>query len=129
MELHEKGHYIVEDGMVTNREHSFFANNVCVILDISSGTLLKIGDKDASNIENQYQTMTKKYRDAGLNQYADDLTFVEFDRYSEVLDIEGICTIVNYLNNCIGEDKTNELLNMTDEELVNKVKYLQGIGF
>lgn len=130
MGLHESGFYKTDEfGMITNKEKSFFANNICVIVDVDTGTLLKIGDRDTSNIANHYQAMTKKYCDAGLDKYADTLTFIEFDRYSDVLDIDGICTIINYLNNCIGGQKVQELLSMSNEQLTEKVKYLQEIGF
>ena len=130
MELHQMGIYKTDEfGMITDKDRSFFANNICVIVDVNMGTLLKVGDKDTSNITKYYETMTKKYRDAGFDKYADDLTLIEFDRHSGVLDIDGVCTIVNYLSNCIGGPKLQELLSMSDEQLIEKVNYLQGIGF
>lgn len=129
MELHKLGYYKTENGMLTNEGRTFFANDICVIVDIDVGTLLNVGDRNTSNISTKYDTMVKKYRDAGLDEYADALLFVEFNKYEQNISRDGICTLVNYLSNCIGSEKMKELFAMDNEALNRKIEQLQEIGF
>lgn len=129
MELHKLGFYKTENGMLTDEDRTFFANDVCVIVDIESGTLHSVGDRNTSNISEKYDTMVKKFRDAGFNEYADALMFVEFNKYEQNISRDGICTLVNYLGNCIGSKKMKALFAMDSETLNKEIERLQEIGF
>lgn len=126
--MHEKGVYTVEYGSIYNKDHSVMMDNIGLIIDKETGTVYKIGDTERTDIEAYYQNIINKYRESGLSDMADNLIFVAFDRYRGILDIDEICTLVNYFFNHIGE-KLMETLSLDEVALKEKIKHLQDVGF
>lgn len=102
-------------------------DNMSVILDKTVG-LMKYGDKEW--IEEYFDEMVAKYRTAGFENMADNLMVVHFDRYDGSLDIEAICTFVNYMILCSGNiHKIMSMFGMTQEHLLEEIKKLKEFGY
>lgn len=119
----------VYEGMLLNKEHGVYMNNPCLVIDKETGTLLKMGDELTSNIKKYYDTMMSQYFELGIDIDESDIVFIKLDRYNGVLDIDEICTLINYMHNSIGKERMNALLEMDDSSLKAKIKELQDIGF
>lgn len=124
--MHESGNFTVEDGMIVGKRITFYANDLCMIIDVATGTVLKIGDQTTGPLDSYYETLAKSYDAMGM---AEDLKFINFDRYNGILDIDDICTVLNYFTNSIGPEKMNSLLIMNTQQLKIEVSHLQELGF
>lgn len=103
-------------------------DNLAIIFDVNSG-VLKYGDV-SRGMKALYEDMINKYKKAGLDDMANDLMYLEFDRYDGVLSIEEICTFANYMILVSANSKTiMNMLNMSEEDLKIKIKALQELGF
>ena len=131
MLMHERGRLKTWEGMVVsnNKNTEIYMNNPVVILDKDTGTLIKMGDSLTSGIKNYYDKMISKYRDSGMISMCDSMVYLEFDRYNGILNIDDICTLINYMNNSIGAEKMNKLLSLDEGSLKLEVQRLQDIGF
>ena len=118
----------VEYGSIYLKDSPVFIDNMCIIVDKDTGSIMKYGDAESSDIKQYYETMCKKYRDAGFSDIADALILIEFDRYNGILSIEEICTIVNYGMNCHSE-RCLELFDLEADELHKRIAELQGFGY
>lgn len=129
--MHERGRLKTWEGMVVsnNKNTEIYMNNPVVILDKDTGTLIKMGDSLTSGIKDYYDKMISKYRDLGMVSMCDSMVYLEFDRYNGVLNIDDICTLINYMNNSIGAEKLNKLLSLDEGSLKLEVQRLQDIGF
>lgn len=124
--MHESGNFTVEDGMIVGKHVTFYANDLYMIIDVATGIVLKIGDQTTGPLDSYYETLAKSYNAMGM---AEDLKLINFDRYNDVLDIDDICTVLNYFVNSIGSEKMNFLLTRTIPQLKAAVLRLQEIGF
>ena len=115
-------------GSITNEEETLLIDNMGIIVDKQVGSILKYGDINTSDILNYYHTMLDKYRAAGLDDIADDLVFISFDRYNGKITIEEICTIVNYGMNSHSE-RFLEIYNLEETALHERIKQLQNYGY
>ena len=103
-------------------------DHIGVIIDKNSG-LLKYGDT-TKNLKDYFIEMVSKYRKVGLSDIADDLVYIEFDRYDGILSIEEICTFVNYMVMCSANgERIMKMLNMDEENLKIEIKKLAEIGY
>lgn len=127
--MHERGFLKVYEGMLLNEEYGVYMNEPCLIIDRETGSLLKMGDELTSNIKKYYDTMISQYFELGIGVDKSDIVFIKLDRYNGVLDIDEICTLINYMYNSIGKERMNALLEMDDSSLKVKIKELQDIGF
>lgn len=118
----------VEYGSIYRNETGSIIETMAVIIDKSVG-LLKYGDAQRG-LYDYYNEMVEKYKKCGLEDIANDLIYVQFDRYEGVLTIEEICTFANYMVmcSCNGETIYN-MLQMTPEKLKEKLKVLEGYGY
>jgi hypothetical protein len=136
-ELHvNKPWYTVNKAMLNGDNSIILDEDITIIVDTESGTLLKVGQKDW--VTKYYNTMLEGYSQMGMEQMCNDLKLVTFNaKYEELgfvpanynLDIDEICTVINWFSNCISADQMNELLSMSDTEAHDKIKQLQAIGF
>lgn len=117
----------VKDGTIYNKDGIGFAN-LAVILD-KNGGLLKYGDV-SRGMKEVFEDIVNKYKKAGLEEMANDLFYIEFDRYEGVLTIEEICTFLNYmiLVSANGENLM-KMLSMNEKDLKKKLKELNELGF
>jgi len=70
------------------------------------------------------------YRKGSLEDIADDILYIEFDRYDGVLSIEEICTFMNYiLMVSANGEKIMKMLEMEANELKKELARLSEIGF
>lgn len=129
--MHERGRLKTWEGMIVsnNKNIEIYMNNPVVILDTDTGTLIKMGDSLTSGIRDYYDKMVSTYKDLGMTSMCDSLLYLEFNRYNGVLDIDGICTLINYMSNSIGAEKLNKLLSLDEGSLKLEVQRLQDIGF
>lgn len=130
--MHENGSLTTYFGMIVEHNvhnSSINMNNPVIVIDTDTGTVLKCGDSLTSNIKEWYETAIKGYLSMGFQDCADALKIIYFDRYNGILDIDGICTLINYIRNSIGADKMKKLLSMNEDGIKQEVERLQSIGF
>ncbi len=120
----------VEYGSIYTKSRDVMIDNLVIIYDKQMGCVLKYGDADRSNIKKYYEHMVKKWRDIGMEEDAENIVMVEFDRYDGILSIEEICTLANYLImvSALG-DKFHRLLNSDEDTIKQEIARLQELGF
>lgn len=103
-------------------------DNMTVIIDKDTG-LLKYGEANRG-MDKIFNDMVSKYNKAGLDDIANSLILVKFDRYDGILSIEEVCTFSNYMTMCSGNaDIIMKMLFMDEKELKEKIKVLAEIGY
>ena len=103
-------------------------DNLAVILDKNS-SVLKYGDV-SKGMKSLYEDMVSKYKKVGLHDIAQDLIYLEFDRYNGVLSIDEICTFANYMMLVSANGKTIvNMLSMSANDLKKRLKELSELGF
>ena len=114
---------------------SIYKNNTgCIIEKIAfvvsrDSSVIKYGNAGSSLYE-YYLNTVATYKSCGLEDMADNMFYVEFDKYESVLTVEEICTFANYIVMCAcnGEDVYN-MLKMNETELKDKIKTLAEYGY
>lgn len=135
--LHRIGPCHVENGSILSEYNNglMLDEDTTILVDIETGTLLKYGHKNM--VEKYYNKAVKEsakmqidlcdtWRLITFYVKHDELDFAP-DGYN--LDIDEICTIINWLNNNIGGQAMSEFLNSSIEEIRTKIASLQKIGF
>lgn len=118
-----KGPLKVQYGTIYT-ENGIGIDNMAVILDKKAG-LMKYGDSECY-LEKYYEEMIEKYKRVGLEDVAADLLLVKFDRYNGILNIEEICTLVNYMILCSANGEyLMKLLNMDEPTLKTEIQKLK----
>ena len=144
--MHEIGNMEVANGLChigrTTYEGDYIKNKYskdallmfkpAVIIDRCTGTVIKIGDTELSNIRQYYDTGIASFnrlrKDTGLDIPV-DWFLLEFDDKTDVLDMHEICTLLNYMQNTIGEHEMERLLHLKEDELKLEIRKLAEIGF
>lgn len=114
-----------------------------VIVDMSDDdddailTLIKYGSKKM--IDDVYNKMHETYVKAGFHEMADNLTVLSFTVISGFPDYDKIfnarftsdeiCTLINWMNNCIPMKHFKTFLGMNETEMHDHLKHLEEIGF
>lgn len=113
---------------------SIYDSNTRIIEELAfildkTGGMMRWGEKE--NVERHYTHMMKKYRAIpGLEEFADNLILISFDKYTTTLSNEDICTLGNYIINCSSNgEKILSILNMSKEDMVIYIKKLKEIGY
>lgn len=115
----ECGTIYTEDGIGIDK--------MSVILDKTVG-LMKYGDADWIN--EYYSEMVSKYSAAGFEGMTENLMLINFDKYDGLLDIDAICTFVNYMILCSGNSKKiMEILSMAEDKILVEIMKLKGLGY
>lgn len=126
LEPHQNGPWHIENGMFVNK-YGTCTNEPGIYLDLETGTILKCGDAKAVR---QY---AKTHLDSLLENLPDEtpnMLFVEFDRYPGMkLNDDEVCTVMNYMQNCIGPERMDEILHMDENTLKSELRKLYEIGF
>lgn len=118
----------VEYGSIYRNQTGSIIETMAVIIDKSVG-LLKYGDAQ-TGLYDYYNEMVGKYKKCGLEDIANDLIYVQFDRYEGILTIEEICTFANYMVMCSCNGPTiYKMLQMDSNELKEKLKSLSEYGY
>lgn len=136
--MHDKCAYYTQCGSIFSRYNPGFMvdEDVTVLLDIGSGTLLKVGRKE--DVEKYHNKMYTEYVQTGYFTMIRDLKLITFHVKYENLgfapegynfDIDEVCTLINYLGNTIGAEKMNWLLGLSLDDLKTEIHRLQEIGF
>lgn len=126
--LHENGPWYVDNGLFVNTYSNACTNDPAVYIDTEAGTLLKTGD--ANMVKMYAATHIDRLTKAGFTDMTKELIVIEFNRYPDAkLDADEICTIMNYLNNCLNPEQVYEILHMNEPQLKEKIAALQKIGF
>lgn len=132
--MHENGPYTVNEGSMIHINGYNLIDYPSILIDTDTGTVLKSGRYDV--VYPAYQRVCTAYQKlpellSSIKLITFNAKYPEFDYSPEGhnFDIDEICTIMNYMNNCIGEDKMNELFTMSLQDLQEKIKTLQSIGF
>lgn len=113
-------------GSISNGQ--ILIENMCILVDIEMGAVIKYGDRDKTDIISYYDKTQEKLRSAGCDEMADNIQLIIFDRYGGSLSIEEICTIVNYGMNAHSKDFL-KLFNMEENVLHDRIKRLQEYGY
>lgn len=118
----------VEYGSIYKNDADCIIENMAFIISRDS-SVLKYGDKN-TGLYDYYLDISSKYKECGLEDMANNLFYIEFDRYDGVLTVEEICTFANYIVmcSCNGETIYN-MLKMNEAELKSKIKTLAGYGY
>lgn len=130
--MHKIGNYEVIDGTIFSKSTKCGIMEPSIILHITTGGILKIGSADS----------IKEYWERkiiNLPDFAEEYAMLEFNAktgdeqvdsyYNKNLDIDEVCTLINYMNNHIGEEAIQQLLSMELHQLKDKIKNLQEIGY
>ena len=120
--------FSVQYGSIYKNSTGCIIETMAFIIDINS-SVLKYGDAN-SGLSDYHLEMVNKYKKIGLEDMANDLIYIEFDRYEGVLTIEEICTFANYIVmcSCNGQDIL-KMLNTETPELKEKLKLLSEFGY
>ena len=98
-----------------------------IIYDIDDG-LMKYGE--AEKLQRHYDDTIKRYSDNGYYDMVDCLKYAEFDRYDGILDIEEICTLLNYMILCSANgERIHNILNMDEDSLKKEIEKLSSVGY
>lgn len=118
----------VQYGSIYKKDSGCIIESMAVILD-KNASVLKYGSAD-NGLYDYYTEMVAKYRKIGLEDMANDLIYIEFDKYNDILTKEEICTFVNYmvLCSCNGQ-KIYQMLQMSPSQLKEEIKKLAGFGY
>lgn len=136
---HENGPWYVENGSMLNKYgNSMLDEDIAILVTIGSdgyGCFHKVG-KSQPLLE-YMQKATSKLIAAGFEEEAKEWKMITFnikndefnfhpDGYN--LDIDEVCTLVNWFNNCIGEQMP-EFLSLSLDDMKVKLAKLRRIGF
>lgn len=124
--MHTLCNYYVENGNVVSRSTNTIIDEPACMIDSSVGCVLKVGNKDF--VSKYFSDFCNKMRVAGINDVSAYL-YITFDKYVPDMDADKVATLLNYMCNTIGPENMNALLSMNENELNNKIKTLQDIGF
>ena len=125
--MNENNPLKVKNRTIYNKEGQKI-DNISFIFDKTSG-LLKYGDSEKW-VEQHYIEMLSKYRQAGLNDIAEDIILVKFDRYNNELSIEEICAFLNYIILVSSNsEKIMKMLDMNIQDFKLEIKKLQELGY
>lgn len=117
----------VHCGSIYNSNSGCIIECMSVIID-KNASLLKYGNSEG--VFDYYNHITSKYREIGLEDMANDLIYVEFDKYSGILTIEEICTFANYMVMCSANgQKLFNMLQMERSQLKAEIKKLSEMGY
>ncbi len=136
--MHENGHYYVENGSIYSRINGAFMidEDATILLDTECGTLLKIGQKQS--VTDYFNTMVTKYLEAGFADIANGLKLITFQiKYEELgfepdgynLNIDEVCTLINWFNNCVGAERMKWFLSLDLEQIKEHIKKLTAFDF
>lgn len=122
---HDIGPWSVIDGFLSNRYNKY---NLIAPYEITAvideGCLLKVGHLETTQV--YFNRLISSQKKMGIKHIT--LRLIQFTNFTE-LSADDICTLINYMNNCIGEEKMNTLFNMSKEKLKAKIETLSRIGF
>lgn len=118
----------VLSGSITDKEHTFLIDNMCLIVDMDSGIVVEYGDKEKSGICSHFLEVHSRFEECGLSDMARSLRLIEFDHYDGELSIEDICTIVNYGMNARSKAFV-ELFQIDKEKLHERIRQLKRQGY
>jgi len=127
--MHEKGYLTVYYGSIINRNmEGTMIDNMSIIVDKESGSVISYGDTDRSNMKEYYQEYIEKIRKV-MPEDVDNYVLISFERYNSFLNIDEICSLTNYLLNHVGPQRFNEIFTANETQLKEIVKRIQDIGF
>lgn len=116
----------VENGAIVNEDNSIMINEPAIVIDKDCGSVMKYGNKD--RVSEYYRTAVSKYTQMGFVDMAENLVFIDFDRYNSEISIDDICTIINYGMNCHAESFT-ELFSLNAQTLKDRLEQLRKYGY
>ena len=130
--MHKLGNFEVIDGTIFSKTTKRGIVQPTVIIDKDTGGILKIGEP----------TFIHSYWDkkiASIPFIAENCVIIEFNAktndesldtyFNNNLTTDEICTLINYMNNSIGPEKMQQLFNMDQSVLKDKIESLQSVGF
>lgn len=126
---HNNGMFYVKNNEIYNSYNnvSISKEDISVLIDIDTNTLIKIGDSNF--ITNYRDTMVQAYIKAGFPIYAESFINITFNTKCSELNIDEICTIINWLYNSIRKTEMNRFLHLPISEMKKEIQRLQKFGF
>lgn len=123
--LHQNGPWSTENGLLVHK-----ASGVCVqpydmAVGFGDGVVHKCGNAE---VVNSYMDTFYKRISSIMPFDPPEIIIIYFNNF-EHLSPDDICTLSNYLLNCIPIEQVKTLLELTPEELTEKIQKLQSFGF
>ena len=124
--MHNTGFLTVKDNKLCMYDAVIPIEHPAIILDTSSGTLLKVGD--IKWVKDYYEKACGRLRIVNKDM-AESLALLEFEYSNSNLNVDELCTMINYFNNSIGPDSLKKFFLLTEEETHQKLRSLMEAGF
>lgn len=112
-----KNMFVEVDGSVVCTSTDCKIENPSLVVDLDLGCVLK--NADINVCEPYYNAVVEKLSNIKL---------IIMDKYAS-LSVPEICTFMNYIRNSIGPENMRRMLNMSEVELRERLKYLHSLGF
>lgn len=143
IKLHQNGPCRVFQGNMYGF-NGYIIEHPSVILDMSDkdkpdGILILLKYGSDEHIKPLFEDMREKYKSAGLNKIADNLTFISFntvtgfanyDRINNAkFTIDEICTLINWMQNAISAKSFIELIESDETTIHERLAQLASFGF
>ena len=135
--LHRIEPCYVENGSILSEYNNglMLDEDTTILVDVETGALLKYGHK--SMVEEYYNKAVEKSAKAKIDLCGTWQLITFHVKYNELdfvpdgynLDIDEVCTTINWFNNHIGGQAMSEFLNSSIDEIHTKIASLQKIGF
>lgn len=120
--------FTIENGSIYENKTGKIIETMSAVID-KNVSLLKYGDAK-NGLYDYYIKMIKDYRKGGLEDIANDLVYIEFNKYEEILTIEEICTFANYMVMCsCNGQNIYKMLQMELNDLKDKINSLSKYGY
>lgn len=116
----------VIDGSLRDRE-GYKVERLGAVIDTYGG-LMKYGELDW--LEDYFKEIVDTYIKAGFSQIAGELVLVEFDSYSNIISVEEICSLINYMIDCSGNgDRIMRIITSDETEIHKEIHKLKELGY
>lgn len=119
-----KNMFVEVDGSVVCTSTDCKIENPSLVVDLDLGCVLK--NADINVCEPYYNAVVEKL--SNIDEDVSNIKLIIMDKYAS-LSVPEICTFMNYIRNSIGPENMRRMLNMSEVELHERLKYLHSLGF
>ena len=124
--MHDTNFMTVKENKICMYNSNTPIENPAIVLDVSSGTLLKVGEADW--VREYFESACHRLR-AVNKEMADSLAILEFKYSNSNMSVDELCTMINYFNNSIGPELLKRFFLLTEDEMHQKLRGLMEAGF
>lgn len=123
--MHDTNFMTVKDGKLYHSASGKIIEHPAIVLDVSSGTLLKVGEVDW--VREYFESACPRLR-AFNKEMADSLAILEFKYSNSNMSVDELCTMINYFNNSIGPELLKRFFLLTEDEMHRTLRGLMEAG-